>query len=147
MKYLHMSKWFYGQKLSRDEIQVGYISYATLARTFDAILNNSIMGKTYELGEWEVVNGSEVVYLDERTGNIIDEDEYLERGGDEEYKEFYQYYIISESGYQILSECTNEVVWYNEEIDMYIWGVDHFGTSWGAVYTDIKIGITEEYNG
>lgn len=44
----------------------------------------------------------------------------------------FQDYIISESGYKFLEE-------YNEKLDLYIWAVTHFGTSWGYVLTDIKL--------
>ena len=34
---------------------------------------------------------------------------------------------------------TNEIVFYSEDLDMYLWGVTHYGTSWDYVLTDIKI--------
>lgn len=58
--------------------------------------------------------------------------------------EYYQYYIISDSGYQILSENTNEAIWYNEELDLYVWGVTHWGTSWDYVLTEIPCETYEE---
>lgn len=27
----------------------------------------------------------------------------------------------------------NEVVFHDEELDLYIWGIDHFGTAWSGV--------------
>lgn len=53
--------------------------------------------------------------------------------------EIYQYYIISDSGAEILKQWTNEIVYYIPIIDCYIWGVTHCGTSWDYVLTDIKI--------
>lgn len=55
------------------------------------------------------------------------------------YIDVFQYYIISEAGAEILKEWTDEIVWYNEELDLYVWGVTHYGTSWDYVLTDIKI--------
>ena len=121
MKNVHYSNFFYGNKISQYGLDNGYVDYATLAKSFDAILNNDIMNKTQSIGYWEEYNGSE--YNDEN----------------DEYIDVYQYYIISSSGASILSECTNEIVWYNEELDMYVWGVTHFGTSWDYVLTDIRI--------
>lgn len=63
---------------------------------------------------------------------------------DFEWNEFYQYYIISESGAEILKEWTDEYVAYNSELDLYIWGVSHCGTSWSYVLTDIKCNYTED---
>ena len=112
---------FYGHKISEYGLQNGYIDYATLAKAFDAVLNNDIISKTQEIGYWECVNGSE---YDEET---------------ETYYDIFQYYIISESGYEILQQFTDEIIFYNEELDMYVWGVTHYGTSWDYVLTDIAI--------
>lgn len=57
--------------------------------------------------------------------------------------EIFQYYIVDDNGARILEEC-NEIVYYNEELDMYLWGVTHWGTSWDYVLTDIKIEKEEE---
>lgn len=57
----------------------------------------------------------------------------------ENIPEIYQYYIIDSWGAEILENWTDEIVFYNEELDMYIWGVTHWGTSWDYVLTDIKI--------
>ena len=58
---------------------------------------------------------------------------------DDEYYEIYQYYIISEYGYQFLADHTDGIVFYNERLDVYIWGITHFGTSWDYVLTDVKL--------
>ena len=118
------TKFFYGNKVSSYGIKNVYVDYATLAKAFDAVLNNDIMVKTADIGYWEPVNGSE--YYEDEEGN-------------ENYYEIYQYFIISEQGYEILSQYTNEIIFYNEELDMYVWGVTHYGTSWDYVLTDIKI--------
>lgn len=55
--------------------------------------------------------------------------------------EIYQYYIISDEGARILCEFTNEIVFYNEELDMYVWGVTHWGTGWDYVLTDIPVEV------
>ena len=51
----------------------------------------------------------------------------------------YQYYIISEYTAEQLQKHTNEIILYNADLDMYLLGVGHFGTSWDYVLTDIKI--------
>ena len=45
--------------------------------------------------------------------------------------EIFQYYIISDPDF--LLEHTDEVVFHDEELDLYIWGIDHFGTAWSGV--------------
>lgn len=127
MKSNHVfGKYFCGNKISEYGLQYGYVDYATLAKSFDCVLSNDIISKTQDIGYWEEYNGSE--YNDET----------------DEYTEVYQYYIISESGAEILAEYTDEIVWYNEELDMYVWGVTHYGTSWDYVLTDIKCNAGEE---
>lgn len=62
----------------------------------------------------------------------------------EETPEIYQYYIISDSGKDILTYHTNEIIYYIPLLDIYVWGVTHYGTSWDYVLTDIKIEECEE---
>lgn len=60
------------------------------------------------------------------------------------YKDIYQYFIISDNGAQILKDYTNEIVFYNDVLDMYVWGVTHFGTAWNGVLTDIRLNCGDE---
>ena len=110
----------FGYEVSDYGKENGYLDYATLSKIVgDFILNNEIIQATgYE--NWEIVSGYE---WDE----------------DDEYYEVYQYYIITDSGASFLEEYTDEIVYYNNELDMYIWGVTHYGTSWDYVLTDIKL--------
>lgn len=103
----------FGEKVSRYGLEKGYLDYETLSKIIgDCILNNTVRAETME--DWEIISGDY---------NL----------------EIYQDYIISEYGYEILNEYTDEVVFYNEKLDMYIWGVTHFGTGWDYVLTDIKL--------
>jgi hypothetical protein len=102
----------YGQKYHR-------VDYATLAKAFDAVLCNEIMNVSPE--NWFLWSGSDYDKENDR------------------YIEIYQYYIISSSGAELLQFWTDEIVYYNEELDMYVWGVTHWGTAWDYVLTDIKI--------
>ncbi len=65
-------------------------------------------------------------------------EEQLEEYEDAEQSqpEVYQYFIVSHSGAEILEEI-NEIVYYNEELNLYVWGVTHWGTSWDYVLTDV----------
>ena len=118
-------KYFYGYEISEYGKQHGYVDYRTLAKSFDAVLNNDIINKTSDIGYWDVINGSE---YDEATDSYVD---------------IFQYYIISSQGAEILQRETEEIVFYNEELDMYVWGVTHFGTAWDYVLTDIECEIEE----
>ena len=118
-------KYFYGNEISEYGRKNGFVDYRTLAKSFDAVLNNDIINKTSDIGYWDVINGSE---YDEETDSYVD---------------IFQYYIISAQGAEILQRETEEIVFYNEELDLYVWGVTHFGTAWDYVLTDIECDIEE----
>lgn len=86
--------------------------------------------------------------LEELTGEQEErqiEIEYdIEKLEEIKYREFYNYFIIDSNGAEILKDWTDEYVIYNEELDLYVWGVDHCGTAWRMVLTDIKCNYKEE---
>lgn len=51
--------------------------------------------------------------------------------------EVFQWFIVSDRGAEIIQSYTNEQLYYNESLDMYLWGVTHWGTSWDYVLTEI----------
>lgn len=59
---------------------------------------------------------------------------------DEEDYEVFQWFIISGDAAQFFMQFTNELIYYSEELDMYILGVTHFGTAWSYVMTEWKLG-------
>lgn len=127
--YTHKSKYFCGNEISEYGLQHGYIDYRTLANSFDAVMNNDIIKNTCDIGYWDIVNGCE--YWEDEDGN-------------ENYHDIFQLFIISDAGADILKDYTNEIVYYNETLDMYVWGITHYGTSWDYVLTDIKIELSNE---
>lgn len=156
-------KYFCGNEISKYGRGNGYIDYATLAKSFDAVLCNNIFEAFPE--ELEQVNGfidnsEEIEELrekieeledaitddttaeqDEQTSAAIRElKEQIEELEEQEYNypEVFQWYIISDGGANILKDYTNELVYYCETLEVYIWGVTHYGTSWDYVLTDIK---------
>lgn len=182
--------WFCGNEASDYAKENGFLDYATLAKAFDAVLNNGIIQATSDIGYWDIENGSEEYYEDnngnrytynekeerieeletkireyedtinevmkryedyeenhiyiamnENISRIKEEIEALENA---HYEEIFQYYIISDNGAEILKDYTDEIVFYNEALDMYVWGVTHWGTSWDYVLTDIKLNCREE---
>ncbi len=110
----------YGNTVSEYGLKNGYLDYYTLSEIVgDMVLNNDIfMHAGYE--NWELVSGEE-------------------ESDDGDYYEVYQYYIITDSGARMLEELTDELVYYHSGLDMYLWGITHFGTSWDYVLTDVKL--------
>lgn len=103
----------FGVRVSKYGLENGYLDYKALANIVgDCILNNTIRDRT--LADWDMVAG--------------------------EFKTMvFQDYIISEYGYKILRDYTDELVFYNENLDVYVWAVTHYGTSWDYVLTNIKL--------
>lgn len=111
----------YGVEVSKYGLENGYLDYLTLSKLVgDCVLNNTVRGEVGYPDDWYLVNGI---------------NNYEDYG----YCEIYQEYIISDAGYKFLEEFTDEIVFYNEQLDMYIWGITHFGTSWDYVLTDIRL--------
>ncbi len=175
MKYIHTSKYFYGKKLTDEEIKDGYISYATLASCFDAVLCNNIASNIFEEGEQVngfIDNSDEINDAEEEIADLEEELKELEENNDDEkhaeqieelknrieglqdhidelqeeqdsLPEVFQWFIISDFGAKVLNNSTNELVYYLPSLDVYVWGVCHWGTSWASVSTDIRIELEE----
>ena len=90
------------------------------------ILNNYIMSELASKGFcFEVENGTD----------YDEEEDY--------YYDVYQTYIIGSHDAERLEEYTNELVYYCEELDLYLLGVCHFGTPWDGVSANWKDSIEE----
>lgn len=130
------------EELKKREIENGHITYRTLAEYVgDMVLCNNIQSRLYETMELE--SGDDIEYFDENWNEISREEyEELENNGkivNEQPIDIYQYYIISGSGADFLQNFSNEIVYYDSELDIYVWGITHFGTSWDYVFTDIPV--------
>ena len=81
------------------------------------------------------INEYKIAEFREKIEEIENEIEILESVQDEQ-PDVFQWYIIDYQGAKICEEY-NEIVYYNNTLDMYLWGVTHYGTSWDYVLTDI----------
>lgn len=87
----------------------------------DWILNNSLIEELTAKG----------FYFEPYCGSEYDEEA-------DEYIDIYQYYIVSPGDAERLAEYTDEIVIYNEELDLYLLCVTHFGTMWQGVPANWK---------
>lgn len=107
------------------------------------ILNNCIIEElTKQNFYFNIYCGDDTEYQN-ADGEYITQEEYfkLEEEGEQiysNYVEIYQYYIISEYDAERLAKYTNELVYYNEDLDLYLLGVCHYGTSWDYVPSNWK---------
>lgn len=107
---------FLGRKVPDIDIKEGKISYGTLSRTFNLVLCNEIMN---DRDDYDVVLGDDSI---------------------DDCTEIFQYYIIDQNGFEILEMyAPKEIVFHLNDLDIYVWGITHFGTAWDYVSTDINI--------
>lgn len=166
---------FCGNEASDYAKEQGYLDYATFAKAFDAVLNNSIMENTCEIGFWEQENGiidnseevealkeeitdienrlefltdeeiEEAQMLQEEIDSIQEQIEELEEEQERLYnQEIFQYYIVSDQGAEMIKQYTDDPLFYNETLNMYVWGITHYGTGWNYVLTDVKLNCGQE---
>lgn len=147
-------KYFYGNEISQYGLENGYVDFGTLAKSFDCVLCNNIASRVYETMEQVggfIDNSEEIeelekqIYEGEESGGISQEeiDDIQEKidelqNEQDEIPEIYQWYIVSDNAKRILEDA-EQIVFYDDELDIYVWGVTHFGTSWDYVLTSIKI--------
>ena len=107
------------------------------------ILNNDIQARLEEEGfDFDIYCGSLLTYYNEKGEEITEEqaaeiDDPVEEL-EEERKEIYQSFIISEQDAERLAKWTDEIVTYCEELDLYLLNVTHFGTLWEGVPANWK---------
>lgn len=110
------------------------VNYRTLVDFIftDMILCNNIVRYS---DNWDLELGYD---YDEETGEYID---------------IYQYYIVDFDSWRLeqykeyLEETKKEsdfILWYDNELDIYVLGVSHWGTGWDYVPTEIKITQDQE---
>lgn len=112
-------EYFAGNKISEYGLQNGRVDYETLSKAFQHVLSNSIIDTTADIGYWEQLSG------------FPEDDE-------SDMREIFQYYIVDKLG-AIILERAGEILFYNDVLNMYVWGVTHFGTAWDYVLTDIEV--------
>ena len=128
---------------TEDEIEEKNEELEALEEHWDNVLNAwqaaeelNYNPATIELWENEY-NRIEEEY--KRLVNEIDELESI--NGD--FPEVFQFYIVSYGGADLIQNYTNDPLWYNETLDMYVWGITHWGTAWTHVLTDIRCNTGE----
>lgn len=82
-------------------------------------------------------------YINNQIEIVKEQIEELEN--EQDYQpEIFQYFIVSEQGKRIIEEFTNDPLFYIPVLDIYVWGVTHWGTAWDYVLTDTKLEYMED---
>ena len=103
----------FGFDVSAYGREKGYLDYRTLANMLEDLVPNNLI-RDATLLDWKIVSGT--------------------------FKEMVmQDFIITQFGYELLKKYTDELVFYNEKLDMYIWAATHLDHGWAYVLTDVKL--------
>lgn len=95
--------------LKKEYLQEHIKTYADFAKE----LGNMILCNDIVKDELELVNGS---YYDEEYGDCY---------------EIFQYYIIQDPRFAM--RYTDEIIFYDNRLNLYVLGVTHYGTAWSYV--------------
>lgn len=107
------NEYYYGKKVSQYGLDNGYVDYGTLSNVVgDCVLCNAMEKRLYIT---------------------------MDIASDKEMYDIFQWYIISYGGAQFLMHNTDETVFYDNELDVYVWGITHWGTGLDYVLTNIKL--------
>lgn len=140
-------EYYYGKKVGQYGLENGFVDYRTLADVVgDCILCNAMSERFGNALEW--VSGEMYSYYDiNNEYEEITREEAEERDWEDveqEIIDIYQWYIVSYSGAEFLQEMTEEIVMYDNELDVYVWCITHWGTSWDYVLTSIELEEVED---
>ena len=117
----------------------------------DMILNNTIYNcETFKIYNYEDLYQNEIKIINEDLDNYIDWDQVdnetdlneiiEEQAINNIYNmEVYQYFIISEYDLRYWENYTDYPIFYNNEMDLYLIGITHYGMSWDYFGTTFKI--------
>ena len=72
-----VGKYFFGNEISEYGQKNNRVDYATLAKSFDAVISNDLMEKTADIGYWELENGDLTYYYHQ--GKRYTEEEFEEK--------------------------------------------------------------------
>ena len=108
----------------------------------DMVMNDHVLSI---VDDWELINGDDMYIVDEETSKeLTKEEKEAYRNGQyprevsESPVDIYQYFIIDDTGADYLMRHTDEIIYYSEKLEMYIWAIDEFGTPWENVKREFK---------
>lgn len=133
------------QRMGEYELEKGYASYRTLVDYYigDIVLCNNIAEIDENVGFFE----SNIKYYNEKMEEIT-EDEYLEDDNAysvEDTPEIYQYYLCNLTEFNRKEAIESGlIISHSDKLDCDVLCVDHWGTSWDYVLTDVKLFDTYE---
>ena len=142
---------YYGTPVSKYGNENGYVDYSTFAKALDRaggfiLCNNIVNVIPIESFYENLVNYGTPYCLDDEDNYCYEGDEGFDEDMifDYEYPEIFQWYLVTDNNWtRDILEQAGEIYGYIEELDLLVWGVTHWGTSWDYVLTNIKLSENE----
>ncbi len=100
-------------KVSEYGLKHGRLDYKALSELIGPIIFNGIV-RDRTMSDWEVYAG-------------------------EFYKMILADYIITPYGAKFLKAFTDELVFYNRNLDIYVWATTHWGDDWSQELSNLKL--------
>ena len=132
-----------GSDMGEYEKDQGYASYRTIVSRYigDIVLCNNIIDVDPSVFDNLLIESNEKYYNE--NGEEITEEEYYNDSNaycETNDTEIYQYYLCNVSQWEKEhAEAAGLILSYSDMLDCDILCVDHFGTSWDYVLTDVKL--------
>ena len=136
------------EKMGDYEKQQGYASYRTIINYFagDIVLCNNIVEIDPTVYD-NLLELEEEKYYNEEGEEITEEEYYEDENAysEKEEHEIFQWYLCNLTSYEEEQlQKAGIILSYSEKLDLDVICVDHWGTSWDYVLTDVKLFDTYE---
>lgn len=131
------------EKMGNYEKEQGRASYKTIVDQYigDIVLCNNIIDIDTTI--YDNINENGFTYIDYKTGEEKTKEEYdTDNSGniEIEYNDIYQYYLCNISDYEKeQAKKAGLILSYSDVLDCDVLCVDHYGTRWDYVLTDVKL--------
>lgn len=138
MEKIGLMKW---EKMGKYEKEQGFASYRTIVDHYigDIVLCNNIVEVDQSVYDNLII---EEKYYNENDEEITEEEYYNDDNAycDSSVSEIYQYYLCNISNYD-KEQCKKAglILSYSDMLDCDVLCVDHYGTSWDYVLTEVKL--------
>lgn len=94
-------------------------------------LNDNVLWRKLTPEE-EEMTGSEFI----ETLSDEDREKVQDAISDADYPDIYQTYVVDNYGAEVLKDY-GQTVWFNEDMQLWFWGVHHCGTAWSHVMSSV----------
>lgn len=135
------------EDMGQYELEQGFASYSTIVERYigDIVLCNNIIDVDYSI--YDNMNSNAYRYINTETGEEVTQEYYNnnEDKCDIENVDIYQYFLCNLNEYDCeMLEKMGIILSYSNKLECDVLCVEHVGTAWSGVLTDVKLFDTYE---